>query len=31
MNELALKIYPRGFLGRPLEPQLKAKRPFERG
>jgi hypothetical protein len=29
MNELALKIYPRGFLGRPLEPQLKAKRPFE--
>lgn len=29
-NELALKIYPRGFLGRPLEAQLKLQpRPFE--
>jgi hypothetical protein len=25
VNEVALKIYPRGFLGKPLEAQLKAK------
>lgn len=30
MAEVALKVYPRGFLGKPLEAQLKAKpRPFE--
>ena len=29
-NQVALKIYPRGFLGKPLEAQLKTKpRPFE--
>jgi hypothetical protein len=30
MTDVALKIYPRGFLGRPLEPQVKLKaKPFE--
>lgn len=30
MNDFQLKIYPRGFLGKPLEAQLKLKaRPFE--
>ncbi len=30
MNEVSLKIYPRGFLGKPLDAQLKVQpRPFE--